>query len=96
MSLTDKMGDSLGNISACDISGAIGGVIGGVGGSVENNSDKPKLYDLSLVSSNGVFCKYKVDNFTVSNENVKSFTERLVLFSLQRFKNFLKKIKKIL
>lgn len=79
MSLSDKLGKSLSNnISARDISGAIGGVIGGVGGSIENNpdlpdNDKPKLYSLTLVSADGVFCKYKVDNFTVSNENVRYY-----------------------
>lgn len=45
-----------------------------------NDNDKPKLYDLTLINSSGVFCKYKVDNFTVGNESVRYYN----IFSIYR------------
>ena len=44
-----------------------------MGGKVDNNNeltdtDKPKLYGLTLINNDGVFCKYKVNDFTVSDE----------------------------
>lgn len=35
--------------------------------------DKPKLYDLELINSDGVFCKYKVNGFTVGSEAVRYY-----------------------
>lgn len=58
--------------------GSSGGGFGGGGGSgriAERTieADKPKLYHLTLINSNGVFCKYKVENFTVSNEAIRYY-----------------------
>lgn len=47
--------------------------MGGVATGELSHNDKPKLYDLSLVSSNGVFCKYRVNDFTVSNEEIRYY-----------------------
>lgn len=37
------------------------------------DNDKPKLYDLTLLSCEGVFCKYKVNDFTVSSDTVRYY-----------------------
>ena len=37
------------------------------------DNDKPKLYDLTLLSCEGVFCKYKVNDFTVSGDTVRYY-----------------------
>ena len=47
-----------------------------MGGEVEeelSEKDRPKLYGLSLINSNGVFCKYKVNDFTISNKTVRYY-----------------------
>lgn len=37
------------------------------------DEDKPKLYSLTLINTDGVFCKYKVNKFTVSKEAVRYY-----------------------
>lgn len=41
--------------------------------SLSENAEGTKLYSLSLLNSNGVFCKYAVDNFTVSGEATRLY-----------------------
>ncbi len=49
-----------------------------LGGAIESDTaltekDKTKLYDLMLINSSGVFCKYKVNDFTVSGDKVRFY-----------------------
>ncbi len=37
------------------------------------DNDKPELYGLTLLSCEGVFCKYVVNDFAVSNDNVRYY-----------------------
>lgn len=63
-------------IIATDINMSLSDQVGGivVDDSIVAGSDTSQLYQLSLVSTNGVFSKYKVDNFTVSNDIVRYYT----------------------
>lgn len=38
-----------------------------------SDEDKPKPYGLTLISNDGVFCKYKVNNFTVHKDAVRYY-----------------------
>ena len=49
----------------------IGGIVGN--GTELTDRDKPQLYDLTLISCNGVFCKYKVNDFTVSSAEIRNY-----------------------
>ena len=74
MALTDKLGGEISSNTKTSLDGAIGGVIGGIGGNVNNNdNDNAKLYGLTLVSKVGVFVKYKVNDFTVSTDDVRYY-----------------------
>lgn len=80
MSLTDELGGEV--IKTRSVGDdAVGGLIGGaiqdsIGGAIQDSTgdvDKPQLYSLTLLNSNGVFGKYKVNGFTVSNETVRYY-----------------------
>lgn len=71
-----------GNVSDSSIiGGGIGGSSGGGGGGggsrpcamEANTATSCSLYDLTLLSSTDVFCKYKVNNFTVGKDIVRYY-----------------------
>ena len=54
------------------LSDEVGGIV--VDDTIVAGSETSQLYQLSLISTNGVFAKYKVDDFTVSNDIVRYYT----------------------
>lgn len=75
--IPDNSGDTdNGNETGGDSQG--GGGFGGGGGRpcalvVEEKNPVTKLYGLTLLKSSGVFCKYKVNGFTISEEAVRCY-----------------------
>lgn len=54
------------------LSDKVGGIV--VDGDTVAGSETSKLYGLTLLNSQGVFAKYKVDNFTVGSDIVRYYT----------------------
>ena len=63
-------------IVATDINMSLSDKVGGIvdDGQVVAGSDTSKLYSLTFLNGDGVFVKYKVDNFTVSGDLVRYYT----------------------
>lgn len=57
MSLTNRMGENIATLELAALA----------------EMDKPKVYDLTLVSNAGVFCKYVVNDFAVSTNIVRYY-----------------------
>ena len=72
MSLTDKFGGLIIDTSGALVGGIVGDITGGIIGGIIDISGSmmnvAKLYNLTLINSDGVFVKYKVNDFVVGSD----------------------------
>lgn len=83
-----------GNVSDGSIGGGIGGSSGGGGGGggsrpcsleLDNTSSGYRLFDLTLLNSSGVFCKYKVNAFITAKDPVRYYNIASILRAWNKF-----------